>query len=220
MKQREIPLGDSRWLFGNLFSGRMIISVGNNISFRSPTLDRLVTLQRAQPGGIDATPDGFVFEGLNSSIIHGGFYVFGDKLADDEAAHDVAHMRLADSFFQEGLFDVLEDGCRKSVDDSAEGIQPWINMGKVHMHKGDYYKAEAAFKRAMLGEPVLRAEKLESLIWTHNYLGNCYDLLGHRDMALEEYQQVIDLGNNYRGAVDYAKKYLAKPFKKGADNRM
>jgi hypothetical protein len=59
-----------------------------------------------------------------------------------------------------------------------------------------------------------RLEKAEALIWTHNYLGNCYDLLGHRKLALAEYQMVIDRGDNFRGAVDYAQKYLNKAFDK------
>ena len=94
-----------------------------------------------------------------------------------------------------------------------------MNIGKVYMHKGEYYKAEAAFKRALTGVAIRRNEKMDALIWTHNYLGNCYDLLGHRDMALEEYQIVIDLGNNYRGAVDYARKYLERGFDHPAEDQ-
>ena len=80
------------------------------------------------------------------------------------------------------------------------------------MHKGEYYKAEASFKRAMRGVAGRRKEKLEALIWTHNYLGNCYDMLKHRDMAVQEYRAVVELGNDYRGAVDYARRFLDKPF--------
>ena len=38
----------------------------------------------------------------------------------------------------------------------------------------------AAFKKAMITQTARRNEKLEALIWAHNYLGNCYDLLGER----------------------------------------
>ena len=100
----------------------------------------------------------------------------------------------------------------------TDGIQNWINEGKVYMHKGQYYKAEAAFKRAMTGVAGSRQEKIEAVVWTHNYLGNCYDLLNHREMAIKEYENVVESGNNYRGAVDYARKYLKKPFKKKDPN--
>ena len=212
MTERNVPLGDPFWFCGNLADNRLISTVGNNIAFASPTLGHRVSFRRSEPGGIDATPAAIQIEGLNRDVIHGGFYVFGNKVSDDEEAHSLVHQRLADSFFKVGLYDMVEDSCRRSLDDIADGIQAWINMGKVYMHKGEYYKAEAAFKRAMSGLATDQIEKLESLIWTHNYLGNCYDLLGHRDMALQEYEQVIENGNNYRGAVDYARKYVARAF--------
>jgi tetratricopeptide (TPR) repeat protein len=82
------------------------------------------------------------------------------------------------------------------------------------MHKGEYYKAEAAFRKALVTRSAKRNERLEGLIWAHNYLGNCYDLLGQRDMALVEYRTVVERGNNYRGAVDYARRFIDKPFTK------
>lgn len=212
MKNRGVPLGDPHWFMGNLADGRLITTVGNNISFESPTLGRTMTFRRMQPGGIDATPEAVVFEGLNASAIQGGFFVFDQEVPDEEAAHALVHQRLASSFFKVGLYDIVEDTCRKTLDQGGTSIQAWMNMGKVYMHKGEYYKAEAAFKRAINGVAVKRNEKMDALIWTHNYLGNCYDLLGHRDLAIPEYQTVIDLGNNYQGAVDYARKYLERPF--------
>lgn len=217
MSQRSVPLGDPYWFLGNLFSHRVITTVGNNITIESPTLGRQITFQSMRPGGARAHPKAVRIEGFNDDLIHGGFFVFDRKLKTNEDAHQMAHMRLASSFFKEGLYDVVEEGCRKSLDDYSDGVQSWINMGKVYMHKGEYYKAEATFKRAMKGVAARRNEKLEAIVWTHNYLGNCYDLLNHRDMALKEYQTVIDLDNNYRGAVDYAQKHLNKPFTKKGD---
>jgi len=216
MAKRNIPLGDPQFLLGNLYDQRLAFVVGNNITVQSPTLNQQITFQEMRPGGQKAHPTGIRIEGLNRSLIHGGFFVFGEKLADDEAAHQATHQRLANAFFNVGLYDVVEDGCRSSLNQYSDGVQPWINMGKVYMHKGEYYKAEAAFKRAMSGDVALRRDRLESLIWTHNYLGNCYDLLGHRDLALAEYEKVVKLDNNYRGAVDYAQKYIKRPFSQEA----
>jgi hypothetical protein len=212
--EKGVPLDDPMWLFGNLFSDRIITTLGNNIRFQSPTMGKLVSFQRMFPGGDQALPGAFKITGFNDDIIHGGFFVFGDPLPDDEAAHALTHQHLASSFFKVGLHEMVEDGCRKSLDAGGGGIQGWINMGKVYMHKGEYYKAEAAFKRSMNAVADRRNEKLESLIWSHNYLGNCYDMLGHRDMAIEEYQHVVDMGNDFRGAVGYAKQYLKVPFSK------
>lgn len=214
MAERDVPLGDPYWFLGHLFSSRLITSVGNNITINSPTLGRQITFKSMKPGGARAFPDAFVLEGFNDDLIHGGFFVFGEKIESDEDAHKMSHMRLANLYFNVGLYDVVAEGCRKSLNDYSYGVQSWINMGKVYMHKGEYYKAEATFKRAIIGVADRRDEELETLVWTHNYLGNCYDLLNHRDMAITEYQMVIDMDNNYRGAVDYAKKYIKQPFTK------
>jgi len=174
-----------------------------------------------RPGGSKAHPKAVRIEGFNDDLIHGGFFVFNHKIETNEEAHQMTHMRLAKSFFNVGLYDMVEEGCRKSIDDYSDGIQTWINMGKVYMHKGEYYKAEATFQLVCSfgGQAAKRTDKLEAVVWTHNYLGNCYDLLNHREMALKEYQLVVDMDNNYRGAVEYARKYLEKPFTKKAPEK-
>ncbi len=214
MSERNVPLGDPHWFLGNLYSSRVITAVGNNITIDSPTLGNRKIFKSMRPGGAKAHPKAVQIDGFNEDLIHGGFFVFGKKIESDEEAHQITHMRLANSFFNVGLYDVVEEGCRKSLDNYSDGVQSWINMGKVYMHKGEYYKAEATFKRAMKGRSAKRKEKMEAVVWTHNYLGNCYDLLNHRDMALKEYQLVVEMDNDYRGAVQYARKYLKKPFTK------
>lgn len=211
---RNVPVGDPRWLLGNLFDGRLICTVGNNLHVQSPTLGRGVTFQRMQPGGAAATPSAVEITGLNRDIVHGGFWVFGERLADAEAAHAMTHQKLAGLYFRTGLYDLVEETCLASIQQYTDSVQSWINMGKVYLHKGDYYKAEAAFRKAQLESTGSRADQLEALVWTHNYLGNCYDLMNRRDMALKEYQAVIDQGIDYRGSLEYARRYLERPYTK------
>ncbi len=207
-----LPPGDPAYMFGNLYDRRAVVTVGNNISFTSPAMGRLMTFQRMRPGGDAASPEALEFTGLNEDVVHGGFYVIGDQPAGEKEAHELVHLRLADRFFAAGRYDVAEAGCRASLEAQPDAVKAWLNMGRVYMHKQDYYRAEAAFKRALKGGAGNPQEKLEASIWAHNYLGNCYDLLGHRDMALEQYRTVVEMGNNLKGAVDYARKYLDKPF--------
>ena len=124
------------------FSGRVITAVGNNITVDSPTLGKQITFQSMRPGGEKSHPEAVLIEGFNHDMIHGGFFVFGEKIESDEDAHMMTHMRLANLFFKVGLYDVVEESCRKSVNKYSDGVQPWINMGKVYMHKGQYYKAD------------------------------------------------------------------------------
>ncbi|MCB1184210.1 tetratricopeptide repeat protein [bacterium] len=211
--ERGIPLGDAGWLYGNAPENRLVITLGCNIHFDSPTLGREVTLRTMKPGGSDAVPDGFRLTGFRGDVVHGGFYVFGERL-DEEAAHGLAHQRLANRFFTEGLDEYIEDACRTASARYLTGTQNWINLGKSYLHKGEYYKAEAAFRRA---EKLAGREPREnqiSLVWIHNYLGNCYDLLGERGLARAEYEQTLTYQNDFKGAARYARRFLEKPFTK------
>ena len=80
------------------------------------------------------------------------------------------------------------------------------------MHKGDYYKAEAAFKRALRLSEAHSRENQGTIVWLHNYLGNCYDLLNQRELAIAEYEKALGYKNDFKGAARYATRYLAKPF--------
>ncbi len=207
-----LPLGDPDYMFGNLYDRRVVITVGNNIAFMSPTLGTELVFQRMRPGGDAATPAALKVEGLGEDVVQGGFYVLGEQPRSRAEVQDLVHLKLADRFFAADRYDVVEAGCRASLDAEPDAVQAWLNMGRVYMHKQDYYRAEAAFKRALEGGGGNPREQLAAKIWTHNYLGNCYDLLGHRDLAVKEYQQVVDMGNNLRGAVDYAARYLKHPY--------
>ncbi len=211
LSERGVPQGDAGWAYGNLFGNRMIIALGKNISFHSPTLDRKITLQTMSPGGIDAHPAGYRLQGYNRDVVHGGFYVFGQAMTEEEA-HVLAHQRLAKHFFKADVQDFEEDVCRKSGSNFAGGVQNWINLGKSYMHKGEYYKAEAAFQRALLLGEAHTRENHALIVWVHNYLGNCYDLLNQREMAVEQYEKALTYDDDFRGATRYAKRYLAKPF--------
>lgn len=211
LADRRVPLGDAGWVYGNMFGSRLIIGLGNNITFDSPTLGRSVTLQRMSPGGIDAHPAAYRLTGFNDDIVHGGFFVFEEEMTE-ESAHVLAHQRLAKYFFKADVDDYVEDVCRQATSNYAGGVDNWINLGKSYLHKGEYYKAEAAFNRALRLSEAKSRENQGTIVWLHNYLGNCYDLLDQREMAIEEYEKALAFKNDFRGAERYASRYLAKAF--------
>jgi len=213
IKSRGIPHQDPSWLFGNLYQNRLITTVGNNIEIISKENNKKHVFTFLYPGGVDADPPAYEFEAFNSDIVHGGFFHFGDNNLDEEAIQSLAHQRLAILYFDAGLVEKAEEGCLSTIQYDPTGVSAWINLGRVYLRKGAYSKAEASFKRALTGYTALPVEKLERMIWVHNYLGNCYDLLGERDLALAEYKQVVEMEINYRGAVEYARKYMNSPFK-------
>ncbi len=212
-RSRGIETDDPNWFFGNLYQNRLITTVGNNIEIPGPSPDEILVFTFLSPGGIHAQPPAFDFTGLGDEVVHGGFFHYGDQVLDEEAVHEVAHQRLASLYFDAGLYAEAEAGCLQTLETNPNGVAAWINLGRVYLRKGDYERAEASFKRALTGQFTLPEEKLESLIWVHNYLGNCYDLMGKRNLARREYEHVVELDVNYRGAIEYARQYLNTPFK-------
>lgn len=204
-----IPDNDPGWLFGNIFRDCLVTFVGNHALPSAGALRQPAATLR----GLDeAAPLAVKLSGFNHDIAHGGFFLFGEGSQDPERARDAAYQRLASSYFDAGLFAEIEDSCLKAVVSEPDVVSAWMNLGRVYMSKREFRKAESSFNRALLGVSNNRREKAENLVWVRNYLGNCYDMLGFRELALEQYQTVIDSDINYRGARDYARRYRKKPF--------
>jgi transglutaminase-like putative cysteine protease len=212
LQNRGVLSEDPDWFFGNLYRNRLIVCVGNNIPATAGSAEENRVFTFMQPGGSSAIPPAILLAGLGDDIIHGGFFAIGTELTSDEAAIDMAHQKLAGAYFDAGFIDVAEAGCLKTLATSPSGAAAWMNLGRVYLRKGQYNKAEASFQRALTGMVVSSEQRLEITLWGRNYLGNCYDLLGRRDLAIGEYEKVLSLNNNYRGAVEYARTYLNRPF--------
>jgi tetratricopeptide (TPR) repeat protein len=52
-------------------------------------------------------------------------------------------------------------------------------------------------------------------VWSHVILGKIFDAVGQRDRAITQYQLALRTGDNTRGAMDEATKYLQSPYKRG-----
>ncbi len=211
VREKGIPAGDPGWLFGNLPVAQIVLSVGNNleIEMQDPPLKRM--FDTFEPGGIDASPSAVEIAGLGDEFVQGGFMVLGDPLTDEQA-HDMAHQRLVSRFMASGLYDVAEQGCLNAQETDPERAMHWINLGLVNMRKGHYNKAEACFNSALRGHVTGQREQFETRIWVHNYLGNCYDLMERRELAVEQYRKVVDMDIDYRGAIAYAHDFLQHPY--------
>ena len=208
---RGVASEDPSWLFGNLYRNHVTLPVGNNIVMPAPEGRTPMVYTTLEPGGANAWPSAIDIEGLNQDVVHGGFFVF-DRIIDIEEAHQIAHQKLAEQFFNVGMEDIVEEGCLKAEEDHSDSVTTWINLGRVHLHKKNLARAEACFRRALTEVTSSRSEKLEAALWAHNYLGNCYDMMERREMALDEYRRVMEMNINYKGAVDYARRFLAEPY--------
>lgn len=202
---------DASWLFGNMPSCYMAISIGNNIKAPVGEHGEIREFIVMEPGGIHAVPQAARFKGVNEDLVHGGFFNFGEPLIDEDIMA-MAHQRLASLYFDAGMVDEVEEGCLLAQSVQKDGVISWLNIGRVAMRKGEYNRAEAGIRRAMTLASTTESEKLEGLVWSHIYLGNCFDLMGRRELAVQEYTTVLELKNNYRNALVIAHKYLNRPF--------
>ncbi len=210
-REKDIPAGDPGWLFGNQPGTQLVLSVGNNLEIAAGEATPARTFDTFEPGGIDADPAAVEIAGLGDEFVQGGFMVLGEPLTDEQA-HDMTHQRLAGRFLASGLYDVVEQGCLQAQESDPNGAMSWINLGLVNMRKGLLNKAEACFNSALRGHVTGQREQFETRIWVRNYLGNCYDLMERRQLAVAQYRQVVELGIDYRGAVEYANRYLQRPY--------
>lgn len=81
-----MPTMDYNYLFGNLYTERLIVSVGNNIEVNHPELGISKTFRFMQPGGIIAHPVSVEASDLPSKTTFSQVYVFGKKATDKKYA--------------------------------------------------------------------------------------------------------------------------------------
>lgn len=85
----------------------------------------------------------------------------------------------------------------------------WYNLGLLYFEQKNYQKALDTFAEAQ--ELDLQPRWVE--VWSYIKRGQCYDALGNRDRAVAEYNKAAQTGDNYEGAQEEVKKYLAAPYR-------
>jgi tetratricopeptide (TPR) repeat protein len=86
----------------------------------------------------------------------------------------------------------------------------WVyyNLGVLFLEQKNYDLAIDNFRAALSGN--LRPSWLE--VWSNIRMGNAYDAKGDRVRAVAAYKRAEKLGDEYDGAQEAVKKYLANPF--------
>ena len=55
-------------------------------------------------------------------------------------------------------------------------------------------------------------------VWSHIAIGKIFDFTGQRDRAVNEYRLAVQTNDNTQGAVNEARQYLQKPYKRTEEN--
>jgi aminopeptidase N len=83
-------------------------------------------------------------------------------------------------------------------------------IGEVLFNQRNYQAAANAYRDALRGDD----EPKWTEVWSHIALGKIFDVTGQRDRAVNEYRQAVQTNDNTQGAVNEARKYLEKPYKR------
>ncbi|MBN2380916.1 transglutaminase domain-containing protein [candidate division WOR-3 bacterium] len=85
-----MPTLDYNYFFGNLYTERLIVSVGNNIEVSHPDLGISKTFRFMQPGGYICYPPSVENNGLSGKVTFSGTFMFGEDAGNFKIARKVA----------------------------------------------------------------------------------------------------------------------------------
>jgi aminopeptidase N len=83
-------------------------------------------------------------------------------------------------------------------------------IGEVLFTQRNYQASVNAFRDALRGD----GEPPWTEVWSHIEIGKIFDLTGQRDRAVNEYRLAVQTNDNTQGAINEARLYLQKPYKR------
>lgn len=129
---------------------------------------------------------------------------------DPDYAARLASIELADSYFENKLYDKAEAGYRKKLELKPTDMEAWLSLGKILQLTGRFKPAIEAFSKVLSGAGGSLKPVWDALARFHT--GNCLDMLFDRHGALEQYKMVLNSGITYEGLQNKVKQYLVFPY--------
>ncbi len=83
-------------------------------------------------------------------------------------------------------------------------------IGEVLFTQRNYQASVNAYRDALRGDD----EPPWTEVWSHIQIGKIFDLTGQRDRAVNEYRLAVQTNDNTQGAVNEARQYLQRPYKR------
>ena len=205
-ESRGIPEFDPYWLYGNLYSERLIISIGNNLEVNHPELGISKTFRFLQPGGVHAVPPAFEAVGFEAQTVHAGFFLFGDEADNIELAKQEAMKKMSQGYLMVGNYDMAEKGLQKKLEESPDNAQTLLDLGQCHLNRGRFDEAIEALQASLAGKGGSTKPVFD--VWAHNLMGICYKSKGEFDKAKREFQGVIESGIDFQNSLQFARDQL------------
>jgi len=103
---------------------------------------------------------------------------------------------------------------KKALDSNPLSSLASYRIGEVLFTQRNYQAAVNSFRDSLRGDD----EPPWTEVWSHIAIGKIFDITGQRDRAVNEYRLAVQTNDNTQGAVNEARQYLQKPFKRPEDN--
>lgn len=205
-ESRGILKHDPRWLFGNLYSERLIICIGNNleVNHTGPGISR--TFRFLQPGGTQAIPPAFEASGFSTKPVEAGFFMFGDGCDDIDRAKKLALIRMTPGYIAAENYEMAEKGLMKKLEEHPGNAQALFDLGQCYLNRGKLDEAIEALQGSLTGKGGSTKPVLD--VWSHNLLGLCHKTKGDLNRARDEFQWVIDSGIDFQNSLQFARDNL------------
>jgi tetratricopeptide (TPR) repeat protein len=87
---------------------------------------------------------------------------------------------------------------------------PTTASAKLLFTQRNYQASVNAYRDALRGD----GEPRWTEVWSHIALGKIFDITGQRDRAVNEYRLAVQTNDNTQGAVNEARQWLQKPYKR------
>jgi len=103
-----------------------------------------------------------------------------------------------------------QETCQALIRANPKSSLAHFRLGEILFQAGAYQEAANNFRAATAGD----LQPQWTVVWSHINTGKIFDITGSRDRALNEYRRAQQTGDNTRGALDEAAKYVAEPFRR------
>ena len=119
-------------------------------------------------------------------------------------------IRRGEQFMEVSEFgDALKE-YQKALENNRNSSMAHYRIAEVYFPQNNYQAAANEFREATSGD--LEPKWVE--VWAHIHLGMIFDITGHRDRAVNEYNLAVRTKDNTQGAQEEAAKYLKKPYER------
>jgi aminopeptidase N len=99
---------------------------------------------------------------------------------------------------------------QKALEANSQSSLASYRIGELLFTQRNYQASVNSYRDALRGD----GEPRWTEVWSHIALGKIFDITGQRDRAVNEYRLAVQTNDNTQGAVNEARMYLQKPYKR------